>query len=134
MVAHWIEFLKRLSESEPENPQYRFLLGDYLLEDGQTDAAEFHFQQAISSDPHPLSVAGLARVYFVKGQYQNCLDVLVRLMDSGMEDLNVKLLAARCWIRMECWEPACQLYKELLQKHPLLTDEELDLRLAGICL
>jgi hypothetical protein len=69
----------------------------------------------------------------VKGQYQNCLDVLGRLMESGMEDLNVKLLAARCWIRMECWEPACLLYGELLKKHPLFTDEELDMKLAGIC-
>jgi tetratricopeptide (TPR) repeat protein len=123
-----INQIKQLVTQQPENIFFRFLLADHLLEHGALDQAQKEFQEVLNqtNDNHILSQAGLARIDFLKKSYQTCRQTLESLISIGFDDLNVRLLYARCLLKQSKLFEACQQYQNVIVLDPFFKDEELE--------
>lgn len=123
-----INQIKQLVFQQPENLLLRFLLADHLLENGSLDQAKQEFEEVLNqtNDTHILSRAGLARIDFLKESYQSCRQTLENLISVGFDDLNVRLLYARCLLKQSKLFEACQQYRNVRSLDPFLQDQELE--------
>lgn len=123
-----INQIKQLVSQHPENLQLRFLFADHLLEHGALDKAESEFKEVLNQTNHThiLSRAGLARIDFLKESYQTCRQTLEYLISVGFDDLNVRLLYARCLLKQSKLFEACQQYRNVMVLDPFFKDDELE--------
>jgi len=133
MHINFIEEIRSLLSHSPDEHDLRFLLADHLMEFGFLEEAENEFRNVLLKNDHPLSKAGIARVYFLKESYSNCKQELEALMALGFIDVNILVLYARCLLRQNQIIDACHQYKKVVLQHPLFKDDELD-QIRMVCM
>ena len=67
-IEHGLPHARRALEHEPDNPDYRYLVGSMLLRSGQPDQAVEEFQQVVERKP------GHSEAYYGLGQAMSRLD------------------------------------------------------------
>jgi TolB-like protein/DNA-binding winged helix-turn-helix (wHTH) protein/Tfp pilus assembly protein PilF len=120
-VNFWFEWnwseaeknIKRGIELNPSNPNSHILYADFLLSQGETEAAVSHIQQAIELDPVSLLTNGLAAFFYLRARH--CDDAITQA--QRMLELEPKSPAAKdCLISAYRYKGMYQEMLEVKQK------------------
>jgi tetratricopeptide (TPR) repeat protein len=120
-VNFWFEWnwseaeknIKRGIELNPSNPNTHILYADFLLSQGETEAAVSHIRQAIDLDPVSLLTNGLAAFFYLRARhYDDAITQAQRMME-----LEPKSPAAKdCLISAYRYKGMYQEMREVIQK------------------
>jgi SpoVK/Ycf46/Vps4 family AAA+-type ATPase len=118
----------------PNNIPLKQLLAFALLDANRLEEAEKEFSELMKLSSDRKTVVGLAKVYFLKGEYSTCNVILEEAIANGSQDFDMLILHARALLREHSIQSAIETYKRALQINPSFQDEELDheLRSTGV--
>ena len=127
-----IPLLRELSLNMPDKPIIGFLLADHLLEFGFLDEAENQFKKFEHQQFSYLPKAGIARIHFLKGEFNICKNIIQELLDAGFSDFNLILLYVRALLNVGLEVEANLYYEKLVMINPYLGPiEKLNSRLKS---
>lgn len=113
---NWLEAeknIKRGIELNPSNPNSHILYADFLLSQGETEAAVSHIQQAIELDPVSLLTNGLAAFFYLRARHYD--DAITQA--QRMLELEPKSPAAKdCLISAYRYKGMYQEMRDVIQK------------------
>jgi transitional endoplasmic reticulum ATPase len=134
MDDNTINSLKEALKFSPGNIPLKQHLADTLLKAAQLDEAEKEYKEIMAVADTQQSKTGLAKVFFIKGQYSQCNVILEELIHTGSADFDVLILHAKALLKEHSISKATEIYKRALSIDPSFRDEELDkeLRLGAI--
>lgn len=121
-----INNLREALKFSPDNIPLKLHLADMLLKASRFDEAITEFSELLSLSSDIRAKTGLAKSFFLKGEYAKCNVILEDLISSGTEDFDVLILHVRALLREKSIPSAISVYKKVLQMNPSFQDEELD--------
>lgn len=129
-----IEDFKEALRLSPENIPLRLILATTLMNMNRLDEAEQEFTHIIARKNDIKAKAGLASVFFKKGNYSACNVILEEVIENNDEDFEVMVLYAKGLLKEQETTKAIEAYRRALSLNPHLYDEELDgyLRLKNV--
>ncbi len=133
MDSNSINMLREALKQSPDNIPLRQHLAETLLEANELDEAEKEFSEILKRSPDTRAKTGLAKTFFMKGEYSKCNVVLEELIEEGLRDFDVFILHARALVKEQSTQKAMESYAQALKMQPGYTNEELDkeLRTSG---
>lgn len=136
MDDNTINNLKEALKVSPGNIPLKQYLADTLLKASQLDEAEKEYKEIMAMADTHQSKTGLARVFYLKGQYSQCNVILEELIHTDAVDFDVLILHAKALLKEHSIAKATEIYKKALSINPAFRDEELDneLRLSSAML
>jgi transitional endoplasmic reticulum ATPase len=121
-----INNLRDALKFSPDNIPLKLHLAEMLLKANRLDEAITEFSELLNLSSDIRAKTGLAKSFFMKGEYAKCNVVLEDLISSGTQDFDVLILHARALLREKSISTAISIYKKALQMNPSFQDEELD--------
>jgi tetratricopeptide (TPR) repeat protein len=127
-----LEYYKRAAETEEKNPTYAFNLGQILLRKyGDINQANLYLKKAYEIDPDNFSYASTyAHTLQMLREFTDALDVYDTIIRKNPENPEGYVLKAHCFIRMERYEEAIDLFLKAHIISPLGFNAARDLALA----
>lgn len=111
-------YLKRalpLTQNKGEIIQIHNYLGKIYYKANQSAAAIDHFRAACAMDMNSGCLKGLAQIYYQLGQWDNCIQALVKVLQSDKEDPDVYGTLAVALIQKGDYDNAVSLLQEGLR-------------------
>jgi len=107
-----LEYYKRAVTADGENPHYAYNLGRILLRKyGDINQANFYLKQAYEMDPDNFSYASTyAYTLEMLREFSYALDVYETIIRKNPENPEGYLLKAHCFVKMEQYENAINLF------------------------
>lgn len=129
-----INSLKEALKFSPNNVPLKQHLAETLLRANRLDEAEIEYSELLRISSDTKSKAGLAKTFFLKGEYSKCNVILEEIVDKGLQDFEILILHARALLKEKSISHAIEIYKQALSLNPTYLDDELDkeLRLSGV--
>ncbi len=124
-----IDSLRNALTYSPDNMPLRLLLAETLLMSGRIEEAEIEFTQILKSSPDLKAKAGLANVFFAKGNYSASIIIFEEIIESGKPDVELWALYAKSLLREHSIAKAVEAYQNVLMLKPDYYDEELESQL-----
>lgn len=121
-----VESLREALKISPDNIPLRVHLAETLLNFNELDEAELEFHQIVALGEVFDGSFGLARIFYIKEEYQKCMVVLEQLLESHRYDREVLILYCRALVKEDELDDATQIYQEILELDPNFSDEDLD--------
>lgn len=121
-----INNLREALKFSPDNIPLKLHLADMLLKANRLDEAVIEFSELLKLSSDMRAKTGLAKTFFLQGEYAKCNVILEDLISSGTQDFDVLILHARALLRENSVSSAINVYKKALQLNPSFQDEELD--------
>ncbi len=123
--------LREALRFSPENIPLRQHLADTLLSQGQPEAAEQEYCQALALAPEDSTLKlGLARAFYQQGKDSQALVIVENLVQQSDSPAQAYLLHARLLLRAEDTEAAVHQFRQALEQDPSLQDADLADRLG----
>jgi transitional endoplasmic reticulum ATPase len=128
-----INSLREALKHSPENVPLRLLLAETLLAMNRLEDAEQEYTFILKRSNDTKAKAGLATVFFKKGNYSACNVILEEVIDEGKQDVEILTLYAKALLKENAVAKAMEMYQRALSINPNHFDEELDsqLRVRG---
>src|SRR5690349_12410172 len=121
-----IDSLREALKHSPDNVPLRTLLAETLMTLNRLEEAEIEFMRILETANDEKAKAGLAKVFFKKGNYSACNVILEELIEGGKQSIEILTLYAKGLLKEESIEKAIEIYKMALAIDPSYFDEELD--------
>lgn len=119
------ETLREAIAVSPDNVPLRQHLAEMLLADGQFDAAETEYRQALSSAPESTSLkTGLARCYYSQNKNSHALVIVEDLVKLPSVPADALLLYARLMFRAGEVSQAVERYRDAVDIDPDVADAD----------
>jgi SpoVK/Ycf46/Vps4 family AAA+-type ATPase len=133
MDENAINNLREALKFSPDNIPLKLHLAEMLLKANRLDEAVIEFSELLKLSSDLRAKTGLAKSFFLQGEYAKCNVILEDLISNGTQDFDVLILHARALLREDSISSAIAIYKKALQLNPSFQDEELDkeLRMPG---
>jgi SpoVK/Ycf46/Vps4 family AAA+-type ATPase len=133
MNNNTVDSLREALKHSPSNTPLRILLAETLLALNRLDEAETEFSLVLKTSSDVKAKTGLAKVFFMKGNYSACNVILEEVIESGKQDVDILVLYSKGLLKENSFAKAMETYKKALAIDPKYFDEELDsqLRLKG---
>ena len=126
MDENAINSLREALKVSPNNIPLRQHLADILLKTNRLEEAEKEYAELVQMSGDIKSKTGLAKVYFLKGEYSTCNVILEEVIESGNADFDGLILYAKGLLREKSIAKAIDIYQQALAQNPGFQDEELD--------
>ena len=126
-----INSLKEALQFSPDNIPLRLHLAETLVSNHRLDEAEEEFQKILQLDnQHQKAKIGLAHIFHQKGEYSKCLVILEAFINApSATDTELLVLYAKTLLKEGSTQQAIEIYKQVLDRDPSFSDEELDSQL-----
>jgi SpoVK/Ycf46/Vps4 family AAA+-type ATPase len=121
-----INSLREALRFSPNNIPLKHHLAETLLKANRLDEAEIEYAELIKISPDKKSKIGLAKTFFLKGEYSTCNVILEEVIENGLQDFDVLILYTRALLKERSVSKAIEIYKKALVANPTFQDEELD--------
>lgn len=121
-----INNLKEALKFSPNNIPLKQHLAEMLLKANRLEEAETEYSELLKLSPDGKSKLGLAKTFYLKGEYSKCNVILEELVDRGPQDFDVLILHTRALLKENSVASAIGVYKKALAMNPSFHDEELD--------
>ena len=127
-----LEYYKRAAATEEKNPHYAYNLGQILLRKyGDINQASLYLKQAYEIDPDNFAYAATyAKSLEMLRQFTDALDVYDIIIRKNPENPEGYVLKAHCFIQMERYDEAIDLFLKAHILSPLNFNAARDLALA----
>lgn len=131
MDENSINSLREALKYSPDNVPLKHHLAETLINAGRLEEAEKEYAELVTLSVDSKAKTGLAKVFFLKGEYSKCIVILEEIVDSGKEDLDSLLLFSRALLREKSISHAIDIYSRVLKMNPSFKDDELDKELRA---
>ncbi|MES2733290.1 MAG: tetratricopeptide repeat protein, partial [Bacteroidota bacterium] len=121
-----INNLRDALKFSPNNIPLKQHLAEILLKANRLDEAEIEYLELIKISPDKKSKIGLAKTFFLKGEYSTCNVILEEVIENGFQDFDVLILYTQALLKEKSIDKAVEVYKKALLFNPNYQDEELD--------
>jgi len=128
-----IDNLREALKFSPDNIPLKQHLAEMLLKANRVEEAAKEFTELLKLSPDDKFKAGLAKTFFLKGEYSTCNVILEEIIDQGFHDFDALILYTRGLLRENSISKAIEIYQMAIDIKPDFEDEELDnaLRIPG---
>lgn len=111
--------LSKTNIVRPKNPDILTLLGLTYLELGNSEKAEFYFEQVLDSYPSStIGMSNLARSKMQSGDYQSAINALTDIKDNDINGTQIKLLLIDAYQNTKKYSEAISIAKILTTEYP----------------
>ena len=124
-----IDSLKEALKFSPDNLPLKLHLAETYLNLGHHSEAEQQYLEALAIQQSDKALLGLARAYYLQGNYSTCNVILEDFLRKNPDNFNALVLNARCSLKENAVQAAINSYSKALALDPSFTDEELDSQL-----
>lgn len=131
MDDNTIDSLRAALKHSPGNIPLKLLIAETLLALNRLDEAESEYKSLLKTVNDVKSKAGLAKVYFKKGNFSACNVILEEVIADGTRDIEVYTLYAKGLLKENSLSKAMDAYQKALAIDPTYADEELDSHLRS---
>lgn len=133
MDDNTIKNLREALQFSPKNIPLKQHFAEILLNSNRLAEAQVEYEELLRLSPDAKSKTGLAKVFFLKGEFSKCNVILEELIDNGLEDFDMLILHTRSLLGEKSIAHAILVYKKALMINPAFQDEQLDreLRVSG---
>ncbi len=116
----WVIYKANPPSSDPE---YFYVLGNQLLNKGETKKAVEELKNAYDKEPEALDFAlSYSRALLLDDQYSKAEDILLPYIEEGVEDFELFEYLGMSYMKREKWEDALLYFeKSLLHKGNVIT-------------
>ncbi|MDQ3051680.1 MAG: AAA family ATPase [Bacteroidota bacterium] len=118
--------LREALKFSPDNIPLKQLLAETLLAANRLEEAEVEYSGLLKLSPDKKYKAGLAKTFFLKGEFSKCNVILEEIIDNGQADFDIYLLHAKALVKENSFVRAIDSYKKALAINPKFLDAELD--------
>jgi len=129
MSDNHIDSLREALNQSPENIPLRHLLAESLLNLNRLDEAEQEYVHLLKLINDTKSKVGMAKVYYLKGNYSACNVILEEVIEGNSKDVEVYVMYAKGMLKENNLLNAIEAYQKALSLDPNFHDEELDAQL-----
>ncbi|MBC8173403.1 MAG: tetratricopeptide repeat protein, partial [Chitinophagales bacterium] len=121
-----INNLKEALKLSPDNIPLKQHLAEILLKANRLEEARIEYSELLKLSPDTKSKIGLAKTFYMKGEYSRCNVILEELIDTGPQDFDTLILHTRALLKEKSISAAVEIYKKALLIDPSYQDKELD--------
>ncbi|MCX6268885.1 MAG: AAA family ATPase [Bacteroidetes bacterium] len=126
MNENAINNLREALQYSPDNIPLRHHLAETLQQANRLDEAEIEYVKLLKMTHDNKYKTGLARVFYLKGEYSKCNVLLEDMIASGAGEFETIILHARALMKENLIARAVDQYQKALNIKPDFQDEELD--------
>src|SRR4051812_40548085 len=109
-----IESLREALKFSPGNIPLKQHLAETLVKASMLDEAEKEYKELLALADTFQSKKGLAKVFYLKGEYAQCNVILEEMIHSGFNDIEILVLHAKALLKEHSIAKATEVYQKVL--------------------